>query len=596
MATSNPTTDAVQAAATDSHATVDSGQLMRTVLPYVIAIVAQLPLLILYYRWLMNRPHYSSWFAFAILATAGLIWARWPKDGRQMFMESIWSNLLAGVGLVAGLLGVVFVEPWFAALSVYSLLASLMARTVDRETGKSLWVTTLPLFASLALPFNYDITLITWLQTTSAHLTSRLLDLANIGHYMPGTVIETPNKKYGVEEACSGIQSFFLLVFVAVAYCVWLRRPLFRSVLLLIAAVIWSIFMNCLRILLIPVFDVNFGIDLSTGIQHDLLGWSTMALGILLLLSTDQFLMFLFGPVDPGTGASGPLGRFITRIWNNIIAGGVDDEETKSRRRSRRQPLSSLSKGVAWTVAGLMVVAGLLAIYDILQSYSAPSKTTVNFFSGRVIYPLGKDGMPEVVKDWNQVDYVSDERTRASDLGQQSDSWIFQSPSRFFASASFDQTFPGWHELTRCYRNQGWVLEEREWKKQPDRKNEEELWPYIEARLSKPTGETGILLFSLFDGEGRAFDPPKKWGFMNYLLSGAQNRLAERVRKRLFQSEGYQTQVFVQGYGEISQDQVNEITDRYLEIREIMRDEFLKEVERASEGSPSDDSGQEVSQ
>jgi hypothetical protein len=259
-------------------------------------------------------------------------------------------------------------------------------------------------------------------------------------------------------------------------------------------------------------------------------------------------------------------------------------------------PLSGLSKGVAWSVAGLLVVAGLLAIYDIMQSYSAPSKTTVNFFSGRVIYPLGKDGMPEPVKDWNQVDYVSDERTRASDLGQQSDTWIFQSPSRYYASASFDQTFPGWHELTRCYRNQGWILEERIWHSQPDLKDEEKVWPYIEARLTTPTGERGILLFSLFDGEGEAFKPPKKWGFMNYVLSGAQNRLAERVRKRLFQSEGYQTQVFVQGYGEISKEHADEITDAYLAVREIMRDKFLEKVAEESGTANSDESEPDESQ
>ena len=153
-------------------------------------------------------------------------------------------------------------------------------------------------------------------------------DSVNIAHYMPGTVIEVPGNKNGIEEACSGIQSFFLLLFVAVVLCVWLRRTVFRSILLIAAAVIWSVFMNCIRIFLIPIFDINFDIDLSVGIQHDLLGWSTMAMGVMLLLSTDQFLMFLFGPVDPGTGSSGPLGKFITKVWNGLIAGKKDDEET----------------------------------------------------------------------------------------------------------------------------------------------------------------------------------------------------------------------------------------------------------------------------
>ena len=73
-------------------------------------------------------------------------------------------------------------------------------------------------------------------------------------------------------------------------------------------------------------------------------------------------------------------------------------------------------------------------------------------------------------------------------------------------------------------------------------------------------------------------------------MSGAQNRLAERVRKRLFQSEGYQTQVFVQGYGDLGKEITDEITDRYLELRELMRDEFLKAVESGNGGSTDQDS------
>ena len=213
-----------------------------------------------------------------------------------------------------------------------------------------------------------------------------------------------------------------------------------------------------------------------------------------------------------------------------------------------------------------------------------------------MVYPLGKDGLPQTVKDWQQVDYESDERSRNSDLGQKSDSWVFQSPNRFYATASFDQTFPGWHELTRCYRNQGWVLEEREWKRWEEPETEDgqkKLWPYIEARFTKPTGESGILLFSLFDGEGEAFNPPREWGFLAYLASGARNRLAERIRRRLFQSEAYQTQVFVQGYGDISQEHKDEITDRYLEIREIMRRNFLDTVARENSGGDSEETSSE---
>lgn len=573
--------------------------MLRTVLPYALAIIVQLPLLVLYFKALHIRPHYSSWWPFALIATGALIWHRWPKDGRQVFMESLWSNILLVLGLVIGMAGVLFVEPWFAACSVFILLMSLMARTIDRDTGKGLWTTVLPLFVALQVPMNYDRALITWLQSSSAFLTSRLLDLVNIPHYMPGTTIQIPGKEYGIEEACSGIQSFFLLVFVAVVLCVWLRRTLFRSAILVTAAVVWSVFMNCIRIFLIPFADIHANVDLSHGIQHSLLGWFTMALGVLMLLSTDQFLMFLFGPVDPSASTSGPMGKFITNIWNNLISGKKEDEDTTKRRRSKRKPLSLVSRGLTWITAGVLAVGGLLALWDIKNSFEVPENSvSVNFFSSKVVYPLGESAMPEVVKDWRVVGngYDRDERTRASDLGEKSDSWSFISPNRFYAIASFDQTFPGWHELTKCYTNQGWKLVNRTRYPVDTDSNavDDDVleWPYIEAHFEKETGERAMLVFSLFDGFGEAFDPPKTWGLFSQLVHRASGRIGHRARARLFQGEGYQTQVFVQGFGALSQEVQDEVTDHYLEIREIMRTEFL--AVKTGKRNPSSDSSSET--
>ena len=111
--------------------------------------------------------------------------------------------------------------------------------------------------------------------------------------------------------------------------------------------------------------------------------------------------------------------------------------------------------------------------------------------------------MPLTLDEWNRVNYDSDTRSRGSDLGEQSDSWVYQSAkSRFLAYASFDQAFPGWHELTTCYGNDGWELKRRDRRgggdevesNIPDEVNE---WPYVEAYFEKPTGEKGYLLFSL---------------------------------------------------------------------------------------------------
>ena len=416
--------------------------------------------------------------------------------------------------------------------------------------------------------------IITKLQRISAVFTSRLLDLIGFGHYMPGTTIQIPGKgAYGIEEACSGVQSFFTLLFVAVVFIVWNRRPFFRAILLIASAVFWAIFMNTVRIFTIPVADQLMGVDLAHGISHDILGWSVMTLGILLLFSTDQFLLFMFGPVETETGRSGPFGTFITNVWNGLIAGDVTDDSKKKRRG--RKPISVFGKGLMWTVAAIMVVCGVLQLNDVRRSYSEASKLKVQFFEADVVLPYEEADLPKELDGWSLIGYKAADRRGGSDLGEHSDSWSFQT-SRYMAEVSMDQTFPGWHELTTCYANQGWTVTERI-KKTAEYEIDGKTvsWPYIEAHLEKKTGERGFLLFSHFDAFGMPVEAPAEWGTINSFFIRAKNRLPYRVRASLFRAEAYQIQVFVPSFGEIDEDTQREITEHYFKIRNLMVEKYI---------------------
>ena len=202
-----------------------------------------------------------------------------------------------------------------------------------------------------------------------------MLDLLGLGHYLDGTQIHVPGKAgYGIEEACSGVQSFFTLLFIAIVVMVVFRRiktnlaggsvlailgcislmasiPLpfmlyvgvgfilwallgFRAMAIIFAAVFWAMFINVLRILLIPILDVNEIADLTSGFGHILLGWGALAIGLALLLSTDQLLLFLFGPVDSEMGESGPFGKLITKMWNQLVAGQGELDSTEKEKET----------------------------------------------------------------------------------------------------------------------------------------------------------------------------------------------------------------------------------------------------------------------
>ncbi len=550
------------------------------VVPYLIAIGAQIPLLFLYFRSLWTfKPHYQ-FIPFAVGVVAFLAWQRWPRESRLPYQSSTTSDVLLVVGLLFGLVNCLFLEPWLAAVSCFLLAASLFARTYDAETGKTLFALSLPLLVCIVPPKRGDMWIITKLQRISANFTSQLLDVVNYGHHMPGTVINAPNGKgFGIAEACSGVQSFFTLLFVAVVFTVWNRRPWFRTTLLMGSAVFWAIFMNTVRIFMIPMADRVLGVDLSKGVLHMLLGYSTLAIGILLLFSTDQFLLFVFGPVDADATDSRGLGKMITKSWNKFISGVKDESESEKRKKRSRSKISVPSKFLILGAAGLLLVGGLWQLTGVGRSlFSTPEK--VIFFGDAIItQPLAREDLPEKIGNWQLLEgekgYDFTDRESGNDLGLHSDHWIYASPNRFPVTVSLDQTFPGWHELTICYQNQGWKLKSRT-KKTAKIVGTDEPWSYIEAEFEQKTGEKGFLLFSLFDVFGGGYEGPGSWDLLDYLASRVKNRLSQSIRAQLFRGETFQTQAFVETYRDLSPEERKEVVDNYLKLREQMRTKFIE--------------------
>jgi len=543
---------------------------MKVPLAYAVAIGAQLPLLMLYFADLWKRSHYQ-FFPIAVALTIYLAVVRWPRTVEKPFFSSTFSSVCLVIGLLFGLAGVMFVFPWFTAVSVFLLVTSLFSRTIDAETGKSLLPCALPLLTCIYMPGGLDARLIGGLQYLSAMFTSRLLDLIGYVHHMPGTVITSASgEQYGIAEACSGVVSFHTLLFAAIALCVLQRRPWFRASMLVLSVGFWAVAINTVRIMSIPLADWLFEINLSDGILHDVLGYFMMLVGILMLLSTDQFLYFLLGPAEEFGDESAGLNRRITKFWNRVISG----EKGRSRKR---QAISPIGRRLIWGVAGIMLAAGLWSLSDVYRSWNASGDLQVRFFDLDVTTVLNEGDMPENVTGWERKQFTATDHGHGSDLGQHSDTWQYIGP-KCSASASLDQAFPGWHELTTCYRNQGWKLVYRQVSvpEQAEYMIDGRPWGYVEAEFEMDTGERGYLVFSLFDAFGKPFDPPGDWDFLKSFVIRASNRLSNRIRANLFQGDAYQTQIFLTRYGVIPDEIKEEAVDRYLVLREQMRQRFLE--------------------
>ena len=466
----------------------------------LVALLSAVPYTLIYLVNLWGLPHYQ-FFPLPLLAVSALAVQRWGGT----INGGLWLKLLRWCFLAGGIFGAVcatlFASAWMGFFGFACCLAAWLGYHRDSETGQSLMYLALPILLIWQPPWDTIVTadtiLIQTLQSLSAKLSSQWLDLLGYAHHQPGTVLEFAGKSFGVAEACSGIQSFFAVLCFGALLIAYLRRNVILGLLLLATCPCWALLMNTIRITAIPIAYTLFGVDLSHGVLHDILGYCTMGLALGLLLSTDELLLKLSNLLLPGS------------LARAHIAVNIDDPQAATSPVVVVTPApDQVVSARSWSTAILAPIVVLFAfsfaiqIYDISESWGQ-QRHVIDFFRDEPLLEMSANDVPKELGGWPQTKYAQETRSRGNDdLGERSDLWFYDSPFGT-ANVSFDQMFPGWHELTRCYNNAGWNVMQRtilDGQQVSD-------WPIVVVELNR-NNEYGYLFFSLVDRSGNPLQPP----------------------------------------------------------------------------------------
>jgi hypothetical protein len=285
-----------------------------------------------------------------------------------------------------------------------------------------------------------------------------------------------------------------------------------------------------------------------------------------MLLSSDQFLEFLFGSFDSEKSGAETETSVVGRFWNRFVAG------SNSYVSCDWEP--SANSGYRYfAMAALPTLVSLFLLPDLFNLLSTQGG---DFFRANVVMKVDQAWFPAEIDGWQLDRYEAMNRKAYSDLGQRSDVWHYRNKN-VNVLFSFDQAFPGWHELTICYQNSeiGWQILNGDLgrtklvEQLPDADGtESEEVSFVQVELIAPTsGDRGFLLFGLDDVEGVQINAPGNWSYVSELMERLKNRFARRVRASFFRSEGYQTQVFTPR--NLSTEERAEVKQLYLKLRSI---------------------------
>lgn len=511
----------------------------------LVALLSAVPYAVVYFKNLWELAHYQ-FFPLLLAAVGYLAFTRWGGRYRGGRVFACFRALLLAGGVAGVFFATLFASPWMGYFGFAFGLAAWLAHHRDAETGRSLVYLALPVLLIWQPPYNTIVTadtiLIQNLQSLSAKLSSQWLDILGYLHHQPGTVLEFAGKSFGVAEACSGIQSFFAVLCFAALLTVFHRRNLLHAALLMGTSPFWALLMNTIRITAIPIAYSMFGVDLSHGFLHDLLGYCTMGLAVVLLLSTDELLL--------------QLGRVVGVARFNQLFSRWEPRESVERAPRRVSPL--------WlSLASLPFVAFFcIQAYDVSESWGR-QRDVIDFFRDEIPIEVSHRDAPQELLGWQQFNYERHVRERGNDdLGQQSDLWYYNAPFGE-VSVSLDQMFPAWHELTRCYRNAGWTPGKRRVFDQADGFE----WPFVSVEMTRGN-EHGYLLFCLINRSSRPMQPPDDYTYWTILEERLRGRLTPAVRGALFGIASYQIQIFAETLQPLQPDQQEEMQSRFLIARE----------------------------
>ncbi len=520
----------------------------------LLLLAAHLPYVAVYFISLWQQRTHYQFFPFAVAAFIWLFSSRRRKSGEQ------WSAL--PVALVLGdlscvLLGVVIRSPWLFAFGMFlSVLAWCVASHEEGYHRRLTYLALLPLL-TIRLPANGDNQIIAWLQTVTTAVASRMLQRFGFLHFREGNVLEFPGKRFLVEEACSGVQSLFTILFIGALVICWNRRTLTHGIILLASGVVFAGVMNVSRVVAIAVAWDQYAVDLSTGYQHDVLGYVCLGIAALLLLSADSFLTFITDPV-PDLKSAGTLGNFrnpLIAAWNYLFSVSRESIRTGPAQDSSKHTPGRQS---VWNIGAGLICVTLLLFQTYVLRGETPNRPPAEISRGDT---FDAETLPATVAGMSRSHYLVEEGSSDTTTARFSNVWHYTSDN-LEARVSCDHPYFDWQLIQHSYVREGWEITESSEQDSPDG------WSATMIRMRNiAENRHGFLLFSMFDRTGKTLEPEKS--------AGAGSRVFDRLFRSGPDRSGsimsYLAQTFVVTGSRIPDNDVQKLIELHFQTRSQLR-------------------------
>jgi len=222
---------------------------------------------------------------FFVPAVAGyIIWQQREELKKIPLRTNWWGLLVVLFGAAQSIIATLGVERF---LSASALIVTITGAVLLLGGTPLLKKVAFPIFLlcfMVPLPALIFNSLTFPLQIIASQLADAALKVLDIPVLREGNILELPNQKLSVVEACSGIRSLLSLTFLSLVYGYFFEKKMWIRVMLFVATVPIAIVANGSRVTITGILT-QIKPEFAEGFFHESTGWVIfmIALGILLI-------------------------------------------------------------------------------------------------------------------------------------------------------------------------------------------------------------------------------------------------------------------------------------------------------------------------
>lgn len=235
---------------------------------------------------------------FFVPVIAGfIVWQRKDELLALDLKPNPWGLVLVAVSGILLLLATLGAELFTARLSfVFTLIGvvwTLGGTLLLRKLAFPLFL----LFFMVPIPAVIYNRITFPLQLIASRLADGALTVMQVPVIREGNVLELPNQKLNVVEACSGIRSLLSLTFLSLVYGYFFEKKTWMRVVLFFSTIPIAIVANGSRVTLTALFT-QIKAELAEGFFHEAQGWVIFMVALVFLIVWHQILLKTVNFVD----------------------------------------------------------------------------------------------------------------------------------------------------------------------------------------------------------------------------------------------------------------------------------------------------------